>query len=62
MKLILVLSLLLAGCAYDGSIRYPCQIPDNWSSKDCQSPYCDVTGTCPKDLVPHLFKESDEKE
>jgi hypothetical protein len=61
MKLILlVLALLLTGCGYDGTIRYSCQEPDNWSSKECQSPYCDVTGTCPRDLVPHLFESEDD--
>ena len=53
--LLITLGFLLVGCGYDGSIRYPCQKVENWANQDCQSPYCDVTGTCPKDLLPELF-------
>jgi predicted small lipoprotein YifL len=64
MKLVLLAAvILLAGCGYDGSIRYPCQEVENWKEQMCQSPYCDVTGTCPRDLLPDLFdKETHGKE
>ncbi len=32
--------------------RYPCQDPQNWDTKQCQKPLCDVTRTCPE----HIFK------
>ena len=46
-----VIALLCAGCGFDGGYRYPCQNPDNWQTDDCQSPRCDVWGTCPDQLV-----------
>ena len=48
----LAIALVATGCGYDGGYRYPCQDPDNWELEDCQSPKCDVWGTCPKHLVP----------
>ena len=47
-----VAPLSLAGCGYDGWVRYPCQSPENWERADCQRPACEVTGTCPDFLLP----------
>jgi hypothetical protein len=46
-----VLSLSLTACGYDGWVRYPCQLHENWENKECQKPQCKVTGTCSEDLV-----------
>ena len=44
------------GCSqYQGWVRYPCQEVDNWVNPECQHPRCDVTGTCPEDLLPEVF-------
>jgi hypothetical protein len=51
-RLALISALLLAGCGYDGSYRYPCQNPTNWDTPDCQPPICEASGTCTKDLIP----------
>lgn len=32
--------------------RYPCQDPENWGTKECSKPTCEVTRTCPE----HIFK------
>lgn len=45
----LLLALLLAGC--DQRYRYPCQNPDNWETKRCQKPMCEVNQECPE----HVF-------
>jgi hypothetical protein len=44
-------SLLLSGCGYDGWVRYPCQVYENWEKPECTTPQCEVTGTCTKDLI-----------
>ena len=44
-------ALLLAGCGYDGSYRYPCQDPDMWADPSCNEPLCLADSTCWKDLV-----------
>ena len=46
--------LLLTGCNYDGSYRYPCQDPANWEKADCKPPLCTVNKTCPADLNSNL--------
>jgi hypothetical protein len=56
----IILCLLAAftttGCSqYQGWVRYPCQEVDNWENPECQHPRCDVTGTCPEDLLPEVF-------
>lgn len=51
MALLIVLPLALAMFGGD-RFRYPCHDPDNWDSKQCQKPYCEVTRTCPE----HIFK------
>jgi hypothetical protein len=45
-----LLGLMLTGCNYQGSYRYPCQDPANWESAECKPPLCDVNKTCPADL------------
>ena len=50
-KVIFVLSLVLAGCGYDGSYRYECQDPAKWGDKECNPPLCKVDGACSKDLI-----------
>ena len=42
----LVLLLALMGC--DQYYRYPCQDPDNWDSKQCKKPLCEVNRDCPE--------------
>lgn len=46
-----LLGLVLTGCSYDGSYRYPCQDPVNWENAECKPPVCMTTGTCTKDLI-----------
>lgn len=48
--------LLLAGCGYDGSYRYPCQDPANWKKAECKPPVCTASGTCPEDVNKNLKK------
>jgi predicted small lipoprotein YifL len=55
--LALILSLGLAGCGYDGWVRYPCQEHENWENKECQKPQCKVTGTCTEDLIGDAVQE-----
>ena len=50
----LVPLLLLTGCSYDGSYRYPCQDPANWELAECKPPLCTVNKTCPADLNSNL--------
>ena len=52
--LLLILPIILSVCGGD-RFRYPCQDPENWGEKQCQKPYCEVTGTCPE----HIFKGSE---
>ena len=58
-KLLLIgaLSLLLTGCNFDGSFRYPCQDPENWNKKECKPPVCTVNGACPEDLVGNIVTD-----
>ena len=48
---LVLLSLALTGCGYDGHYRYPCQDPANFEKEECQPPLCKVTGTCTIDLL-----------
>jgi predicted small lipoprotein YifL len=48
---VIVLTLMLSACGYDGSFRYPCQDPANWENDECKPPICIVNGACPEDLV-----------
>jgi len=47
---------LLSGCSYDGSYRYPCQDPANWETAECKPPICTASGTCPEDLNTNIKK------
>jgi hypothetical protein len=38
--------MLLAGC--EQRFRYACQNPDNWETKACQKPLCEVNQECPE--------------
>ena len=53
-----LMGVLLAGCNYDGSYRYPCQDPANWESAECKPPLCNVNNTCPNDLNTNIKKET----
>jgi predicted small lipoprotein YifL len=55
--LALILSLSLAGCGYDGWVRYPCQEHANWENPECQKPQCKVTGTCTEDVIGDGFEK-----
>ena len=47
----LVIGFLLVGCGYDGSYRYSCQDPENWGTKECEPPICEVDGNCTEILL-----------
>ena len=47
--LLIALVLLLTAC--EQRYRYACQNPDNWESKQCQKPLCEVNQDCPE----HVF-------
>lgn len=48
---LILTTLVLSGCGYDGHYRYPCQDPENWGKAECNPPVCEATGTCTKDIV-----------
>jgi len=51
--LLLLMVAPLALAIFGGDrFRYPCQDPENWDTKQCKLPTCDVTRTCPE----HIFK------
>ena len=50
-KLILIGTLFIAGCGYDGHYRYSCQDPENWGSEECVPPICEVDGACTETLL-----------
>ena len=51
--LFLLILLPVGLAAFSGDrFRYPCQDPENWGSKECQKPTCEVTRTCPE----YIFK------
>ena len=50
-RLFIVGLLAVAGCAFDGTYRYPCQDPDNWDNTECKPPVCNVDGTCTETLL-----------
>lgn len=52
----LLILLALAGC--EQSYRYPCQNPDNWQTKECQKPLCEVNQACPD----HVFADQKRME
>ena len=54
---IALLAVVLAGCNYDGSYRYPCQDPANWESAECKPPLCKVNNTCPEDINKNITSE-----
>lgn len=50
-SLVLLISFIAAGCGYNGGYRYSCQDPDNWGSKECKPPVCEVDGNCTTTLL-----------
>lgn len=48
---VIVLTLALSSCNFDGTFRYPCQDPTNWEKDECKPPICTTNGACPEDLV-----------
>jgi hypothetical protein len=48
---VIVGTLLLSGCGYDGWVRYECQEYENWTKPECNPPQCEATGVCTKDLI-----------
>ena len=57
----IVTALLLSGCGYDGTVRYPCQEFENWEKPECNPPQCLVTGTCTSDLIPDVVGKEPEE-
>jgi hypothetical protein len=47
---VIVGTMLLSGCGYQGWVRYPCQEFENWEKAECQPPQCEPLGLCTKDL------------
>lgn len=56
-KLVIMFSLLLASCGYEGHYRYECQDPMNWAKEECNVPACKVDGACSKDLIGFDWEE-----
>lgn len=50
-KLLPIMLIVVSACGYDGHYRYSCQDPDNWDSKECEPPACEVDGNCTKTLL-----------
>jgi hypothetical protein len=50
-KLLPILLIAVSACGYDGGYRYSCQDPENWGTKECQPPICEVDGNCTKTLL-----------
>ena len=42
---------ILTSCGYDGSYRYSCQDPENWSKSECSPPICQADGNCTELLL-----------
>ena len=51
-SLLVLLSLTLSSCGYDGSYRYPCQDPANWEAAECKPPICTASDTCTSNMIP----------
>ena len=54
---LLLLSVTLTSCGYQGWIRYECQEYANWENPECKAPECKVTGTCTADILGDAVKE-----
>lgn len=44
----MIIFMLLTAC--EQRYRYACQNPDNWSTKQCQKPLCEVNQECPEQI------------
>ena len=58
---VIVLTLALSSCGYDGRYRYPCQDPANWDKDECKPPICSVNGSCPEDLIGDVLNQDNSK-
>jgi len=58
---VIVLTLALSSCNFDGKFRYPCQDPANWDKDECKPPICTVNGACPEDLVGNVINQDNSK-
>ena len=58
---VIVLTLALSSCNFDGKFRYPCQDPANWDKDECKPPICTVNGACPEDLVGDAINQDNSK-
>lgn len=56
---VIVLTLTLSSCNFNGNFRYPCQDPANWEKDECKPPICTVNGACPDDLVGDIANQDD---
>ena len=52
---VIVGTMLLSGCGYQGWVRYPCQEFENWDKPECKPPQCESLGLCTKDLYEEGF-------
>ena len=52
-KLLVIAAVIViaSSCGYDGSYRDSCQDPENWETKECEPPICEVDGNCTKTLL-----------
>lgn len=44
-------AVIISACGFDGTYRYSCQDPENWGTKECEPPYCNVDGNCTEVLL-----------
>jgi hypothetical protein len=58
---LVILSLALTSCGYQGWIRYGCQEYENWKKPECNPPECVPTGTCTKDILGEAIIEEQKK-
>ena len=58
---VIVLTLALSSCNFDGKFRYPCQDPANWDKDECKPPICTVNGAWPEDLVVNVINQDNSK-
>lgn len=58
MRIVLLLSLLLALTGCEERYRYHCQDPANWAQDRCQRPKCLFTQDCPDYLVAPILEKT----
>lgn len=42
--------------------RYECQNPEMWSQPQCNTPICETSGTCTKDIIHRVVQKVDINE